>query len=389
MQSVLSEMKPIINEINPIIEQVFQHLHTHPEISWKEVKTTQYLRELLELEGFEVQTFEDTTGLVVTYGSGELCVGLRTDIDALWQELDGEYQANHSCGHDAHMTMTVGALLVLKKLGIPKTGRIKVLFQPAEEVGKGALSFIEKGIVDDIDYLYGVHLRPTQEIKDGYSSPAIMHGSAKTLKGSIRGDDSHGARPNQGQNAIEVMSLLVQAIHSIHLDPMIPHSAKVTMFQSGGESANIIPGNGIFSIDLRAQTNEMMESLIEQVDRTINYVSEFLNVEISYEITSEIAAAKVDKKAVSIMAQAISDTVGKEFLIPPIITPGGEDFHYYTLSRPSVKTTMLGLGCGLTPGLHHPRMKFNQNSILTGVEVLARAVIGTFESSEEKGKRNF
>lgn len=373
-------METVLREIKPIIDKVFQHLHTNPEISWKEVKTTQYLKEFLEYEGFEVQTFEDTTGLVVTYGTGELCVGIRTDIDALWQELDGEYQANHSCGHDAHMTMAIGVLLVLKKLNVLDKGMVKVLFQPAEEVGKGALSFINKGLVDEIDYLYGVHLRPMQEISDGYSSPAIMHGSAKTLKGYIRGNDAHGARPNQGQNAIEVMSLLVQAIHSIHLDPMIPHSAKITMFQSGGESANIIPGNGVFSIDLRAQTNELMETLVKQVDRTIDYVSKLKDVEITYEITSEIAAAKVNETAVNIMAKAISDTVGEEFLVPPIITPGGEDFHYYTLRRPSVKTTMLGLGCGLTPGLHHPNMKFNQSSLLTGIEILTRAVIGTFDS---------
>lgn len=384
MQSVKSEIKTIFDEIKPHIEKVFQHIHANPEISWKEVKTTQYLRELLENEGFEVQTFDDITGLVVTYGTGDLCVGLRTDIDALWQEVDGVYQANHSCGHDAHATMAFGALLALKKLGIPNNGRVKVLFQPAEEVGKGALTFIDKGLIDDIDYLYGVHLRPVQEIGDGYAAPAIMHGTARILKGSIRGNDAHGARPNQGQNAIEVMALLVQAIQSIKLDPMIPHSAKVTMFQSGGESANIIPGNGIFSIDLRAQTNIMMNTLIEQVETCINYVAKLKNVEISYEFSSEIAAAEVDEKAVKLMAQAISDTVGEEFLASPIITPGGEDFHYYTLKRPSVKATMLGLGCGLTPGLHHPKMKFNQERLITGIEILTRTVLKTFESQEKK-----
>ena len=108
-------MKAIMQEIKPVVEKVFDHLHTHPEISWKEVETTRYLKELLEAEGFTVETFEDSTGLVVTVGSGRPCVGLRADIDALWQEVDGEYKANHSCGHDAHMTLAVGTLLVLKK----------------------------------------------------------------------------------------------------------------------------------------------------------------------------------------------------------------------------------------------------------------------------------
>lgn len=377
-------MEAALKEVKPLIEEVFTHLHEHPEISWQEVETTKYLQQLLENEGFHVTTFEDSTGLVVTLGTGKHCVALRSDIDALWQEVNGVYQANHSCGHDAHMTMAVGMLLVLKRLGIPKVGRLKVIFQPAEEKGTGALSFVEKGVVDDVDYLYGVHLRPIQELGDGYSTPAILHGSAKMVTGSITGTDTHGARPHLGQNAIEVMAQLVQAIHAIHVDPMVPHSAKMTMFQAGGESANIIPGNAVFSLDIRAQTNEVMEKLMSQVEQKISTVAEMFEVQIDFEIKSEIAAAQVDETAVDIMARAIKETVGEQSLVPPIVTPGGEDFHYYTLKRPAIKATMLGLGCDLSPGLHHPNMTFNHDSILTGIEILARAVNRTFEQLEQR-----
>jgi amidohydrolase len=377
-------VKTALQDVKPVIEEVFNHLHTHPEISWKEVETTKYIKQLLENEDFQMETFDDSTGLVVTVGSGDFCVGLRTDIDALWQEVDGVYQANHSCGHDGHMTMAIGALLVLKKIGIPKTGRLKVIFQPAEEKGTGALSFVDKGIVDDIDYLYGVHLRPIQEIGYGYAAPAILHGSAKMITGSINGTDTHGARPHLGQNAIEVMALLVQAIHSIKVDPMISHSAKLTMFQAGGESINIIPGNAVFSIDVRAQTNQVMDQLMDRVEKAIRSVADLVEVEINYEVVAEIAGAEVDDTAVEMMAQAIIKTVGEPFLVPPIVTPGGEDFHYYTLKRPSVKATMLGLGCDLSPGLHHPEMTFNRNSLLTGIEILVRTVIHSFEHLEQR-----
>ncbi|MDS9471497.1 M20 peptidase aminoacylase family protein [Sporosarcina pasteurii] len=376
-------MKAVLKEIKPIVDEVFHHLHTHPEISWQEVETTRYIQQLLENEGFQVSTFEDSTGLVVTMGTGDTCVGIRTDIDALWQEVDGVYQANHSCGHDAHMAMVVGALLVLKKLGIPETGRLKAIFQPAEEKGTGALAFVEKGVVDDVDFLYGVHLRPIQEIGHGYSAPAILHGSAKMLTGAIIGTDTHGARPHLGQNSIEVMAQLVHAIQSIHVDPMVPHSAKMTMFQAGGESANIIPGNAVFSLDIRAQTNQVMDKLISEVDKAISSVANMFDVSITYDISAEIAAAEVDETAVEIMSQAIIETVGEQFLVPPIVTPGGEDFHYYTLKRPTVKATMLGLGCDLSPGLHHPKMTFNHDSIHTGIEILARTVSQTFERLEE------
>lgn len=372
-------MKAVVQEIKPVVEEVFEHLHAHPEISWQEIETTRYLKEFLEAEGVEVETFGDSTGLVATVGSGSPCVGLRTDIDALWQEVDGEYKANHSCGHDGHMALAIGTLLVLKKLGVPEQGRLKVIFQPAEEKGTGALSFVKKGIVDDVDYLYGVHLRPIQEIGTGYAAPAIMHGSAKMLRGRINGTDAHGARPHQGQNAIEVMAQLVQAIRSIHIDPMVPHSAKMTMFQAGGESANIIPGTATFSLDLRAQTNGAMEELFESVKHAITSVAALAGVEITTETAAEIAAAEVDETAVELMARAIADTLGEEALVPPIVTPGGEDFHFYTLERPSVKATMLGLGCDLSPGLHHPAMTFDRESLIPGIEILARTVQGTFE----------
>lgn len=378
-------MKSAVEDIRAVVEEVFEHLHENPEVSFKEFETTNYLQSILEKEGFDVTTFDDLTGLVVNVGLGDKCVGIRADIDALWQEVDGVYQANHSCGHDAHMTMGVGVLLVLKKLGYPKTGRLKAIFQPAEEKGKGALAFVEKGIVDDVDYLYGVHLRPIQEIGHGYSSPAIVHGSAKMISGTITGTDTHGARPHLGDNAIEVGSLLVQALKAIHLDPMVPHSAKMTMFQAGGESANIIPGNAVFSLDLRAQTNAVMIELMNKVKKAIRSVAGMTGVEIDYQIGSEIAAAEVDEAAVDMMAQAITETVGKEYLTEPIVTPGGEDFHYYTLKRRNVKATMLGLGCDLSPGLHHPKMTFNKESLVTGIEILARAVILSFERIEKEG----
>ncbi|WP_144509636.1 M20 peptidase aminoacylase family protein [Bacillus sp. FJAT-22090] len=377
-------MKKELFEIKTTVEDVFQHLHANPEISWKEYSTTKYLKDFLVREGFQVSTFEDSTGLVVTVGSGKPCVGLRTDMDALWQEVDGEFKANHSCGHDAHMTMALGTLLLLKKLGIPKQGTLKVLFQPAEEKGTGALSYIEKGLVDDIDYLYGVHLRPIQEVGNGFASPAILHGAAKLISGKIHGIEAHGARPHLGINAIEVGAQIVQAIQGIYLDPMMSYSAKLTRFQAGGESANIIPGNAEFSIDVRAQSNTAMDELIVKVNHAIQSIAALNNIKIDFNIETEIAAAEVDATAVEFMKAAIIDTIGQHQYVPPIVTPGGEDFHFYTLKRPSIKATMLGLGCDLTPGLHHPNMTFNHDSILTGIEILAKTIIGTFQKRSDE-----
>lgn len=109
-------MKNLIDELKATLEKVFAHLHDKPEVSWKEYKTTEYLQKFLECRGFHVQLFGDCPGLVVEIGDGSPCVALRADMDALWQEVNGKLQANHSCGHDAHMTMGVGAMSRFKRL---------------------------------------------------------------------------------------------------------------------------------------------------------------------------------------------------------------------------------------------------------------------------------
>lgn len=375
-------MKEIIEQIKPALDMVFNHLHENPEVSWREYKTTEYLRKFLESRGFQVQLFGDCPGLVVEVGEGSPCVALRADMDALWQEVDGKFQANHSCGHDAHMTMGVGAMLLLQKAGFPKKGKLKFIFQPAEEKGTGALKMIEHGVLDDVDYLYGVHLRPIQEIRDGEASAAIYHGAARFLTGEIIGEDAHGARPHLGQNAIEIGASFIHEIKNIHLDPMVPHTAKMTKFHAGSDSGNIIPGKASFSLDLRAQTNEIITALGEKIETITEYLSKLYGVKISLETKANVAAAEVDEEAQKYLEMAIVDVLGAGQLREPIVTSGGEDFHFYTLKKPNIKATMLGLGCDLKPGLHHPDMTFNREAIYSGMEILAKAVMATLEKEE-------
>ncbi|KMY53409.1 amidohydrolase [Bacillus sp. FJAT-27231] len=372
-------MKKQLEQLKPTIQQLYQYLHAHPEVSWQEVNTTAFLADYLAEEGFAVKTFNDCTGLIVEVGEGKPAVGLRCDIDALWQEVNGEFQANHSCGHDAHMAMSVGTLLLLKSLGYQLPGRLMVIFQPAEEKGTGALKMIEKGLIDDLDFLYGVHLRPIQELSFGQASAGIQHGAAKFIAGEIIGEEAHGARPHLGKNAIEIGSSLIQALQQIHMDPSIPYSVKMTKFQSGGESSNIIPAKATFSIDVRAQTNEVMSSLTEKVVQACKGVEMIHGATIHLETKAETAAAIISDEASAIMKAAIGKVLGEEHAVSPIVTTGGEDFHFYTVKRPEVRAAMLGLGCDLKPGLHHPDMTFQLEALYSGIEILTETIIQTFE----------
>jgi amidohydrolase len=377
-------MNTIVEEIRPLVMEIFEYLHEHPEVSWKEYKTTEYVANLLKELGCHVTKFDDCTGVVGEIGTGPFTVALRADLDAIWQEVDGSFRANHSCGHDAHMTLVLGAFILLQRMDFVPKGKLKLIFQPAEEKGTGALKLVERKVVDDVDFLYGVHLRPFQEVENGKAAPAIINGAAQFITGEIKGPDAHGARPHLNVNAIEVGAALVNEFNRIHLNPMVPHSVKMTRFLAGGDSGNVIPGNAKFSIDLRAQTNSVMDELIHAVDDIVRSVASLYGTEMNLVYESRVAAAEVNDQAKMMMAQAITEVLGSESLVDPVVTPGGEDFHFFTIKRPHIKATMLGLGCGLRPGLHHPQMTFERESILTGIEILANTVQNTFEKYGNK-----
>ncbi|MBP2257784.1 M20 peptidase aminoacylase family protein [Virgibacillus alimentarius] len=367
-------MKKIIETLTPDLEDIFQHLHEHPEISWKEFQTTQYIQSLLEKYDCNIKTFEDTTGLVVDVGSGKPVIALRADMDALWQEVDGTFQANHSCGHDAHMTIAIGVFMHLVEKGLPEQGTFRFIFQPAEEKGTGALTFADKGVIDDVDFLYGMHLRPVEELENGAFAPAIQHGAAKFIQATVQGEDAHGARPHLNANAIQIGMEFFQHLNHIQVNPRIPHSAKMTTFQAGGKSTNIIPGNATFSIDVRAQTNEVIEMLTTKIEQIASMLAAYHQVAIDLEVGANVAAAVLDQDATRMMREAITSCVGGDNLKPVITTTGGDDFHFYTIKRPDLKATMLAVGCDLKPGLHHPHMTFDHAVIPKAVDILANAL---------------
>jgi amidohydrolase len=356
---------------NKILEW-FEHFHAHPEVSWNEYKTTEKIASILEDIGVSYRLFSDVTGLIAEMGEGEEVVAVRADIDALWQEVNGVWQGNHSCGHDANMSMVLGALLYLKNK--PTNKRIRFIFQPAEEKGNGSLAMIERGAVDEVNTLFGVHLRPADELPLGKVSPSIHHGAAIFLEGKIIGVDAHGARPHQGKNAIDVVIALHNFVKSLYLSPFEPYSAKLTKIATGGENLNIIPGTAEFAMDVRAQKNEFIDILKDKIDTGIRSLIDLYGVDIEWNWSDFTPGAEVSKEAETIAVEAIRQTVGAEGTAPPVITSGSDDFHFYTIKKPELKATMIGIGADLRPGLHHPNMTFNKSVLDLGARILAETL---------------
>ena len=359
-------------DIEQQILEYFQHFHTHPEVSWKEVETTKKLAAIMTELGIQHHTFPDVTGLIAEIGEGPEVVAVRADIDALWQEVEGKLQANHSCGHDANMAMVLGALLHLKDETLTK--RIRFIFQPAEELGNGSLSMIERGAVDGVSHLYGVHLRPIEELPFGQVTPALHHGSGIFLRGKVTGVDAHGARPHQGKNAIDVIAAIHQFVKSIYFSPFESYSAKLTHIETGGDSLNIIPGSAKFSMDVRSQSNELMAELQRKIGEGLTAIANLHDVDISFEWTDYTPAAEVSEVAMQIADAAIRETLGDEATAPPVHTTGADDFHFYTIKKPQLHAAMIGIGADLAPGLHHPDMNFNHGALAIGARVLAHTL---------------
>lgn len=358
-----------IQQRNEEILSWFNHFHANAEISWQEFNTTKTLAAFFEAQGISYDTFDDVTGVIAEIGEGDEVIAIRADIDALWQEVDGVMQANHSCGHDANMAMVLGAMLELRHTPLQK--RIRFIFQPAEETGGGALAMVERGVMQDVTHLFGVHLRPQDELPLGKIAPAIYHGAGAFLQGTIKGADAHGARPHQGQNAIDVLVAIHMLTKTIYMSPAETYSVKVTKMVADGGSVNIIPGAAQFSLDVRAQKNEVLEALIAKVEHGLQSIQAQYAINMTWDWDDITPGAEVSQEALELATTAITQTFGDAVLAEAIVTPGSDDFHFYTIKCPHVKAAMIAVGANLTPGLHHPQMTFDQRALFDGATAVA------------------
>ncbi|MGE4588738.1 MAG: amidohydrolase [Acidaminococcaceae bacterium] len=362
---------------------VYKYLHTIPEPGFEEHKTAAFLAEQLSKAGYDVQTGIGGTGVVGTLNSGMPgpVVGLRADMDALVHMINGTATAIHSCGHDAHSAMVLVVAEQLAAKGISK-GKFKVIFQPAEEKLTGAARVFESGVMNDIDILFGVHLRPKDNARLGEATPALCNAASTIVEATIKGVAAHGSRPHLGVNAIEAAVSAVNHVNTIRMNPMVPWSAKVTRLLAGGGAANVICDEAKLAFDLRAQENEVMAHLKEKVAKAIELGAASVGASAEITVHPGVPAAVYDAKLVELAKKSIEKVLGSEGVLLPEISPGGEDFHLYTYNKPSIRAAYIGLGCNLEPGVHNPNMHFSLDALPLGVKILMQMVVTSFDEGK-------
>ena len=360
----------------------YQELHCLAEPSWKEEKTSGYIAERLQTAGFHVKKYSDHFGLMAEIpGTSDQVVALRADMDALVQEVNGAVRPNHSCGHDGHSTMVLYSALALAASGLKPKHTIRFIFQPAEEKGEGALKMMEDGVLEKVSLLFGTHLRPVSELPYLKASPVIIHGSAGTIRGIIKGRQAHAARPNEGINVIETAALLVQNLKEVNILIDVSYSVKMTQLTTESDATNVIPETADFALDIRAQSNDVMSELEQQTYQAMELAAERTGAVITWAMEELVPAAAINEKAMKLAEKAIGEILGKEGVAPVCISQGAEDFHFYTAKNPSLAATMIGLGCGLTPGLHHPEMRFNLDALIYGTKILTQTLLTALQET--------
>lgn len=357
------------------IEQVWQDLHAMPEPAFQEIKTAAYLAVALKKAGYAVQEQVGGTGVVAVLDSGKPgpVAALRTDMDCLlFKQPDGSLLGIHACGHDAHMAMVLVAAERLAAAGLP-CGKVKIICQPAEEIGKGALAMLAAGALKDVDYLFGQHVMPKELARSGEIIPCVQWTACTLISAVLCGKAAHASQPHLGISALDAGTAVVNAINALHTDPLLGGSVKTTRFQSG-TTLNIIPDKAELGFDLRSTSNKEMGSLRKKVIHIVKSVAAAYDVMAETKIEGTCPASEYDQGLVNLAQEAIREEVGTTGLLPAKATTVGEDFNFYPLQLPGLKTAFLGLGCDLEPGLHDPGMHFKHEDMEHGCNVLTAMV---------------
>jgi len=226
-------------------------LHQHPELSWREKRTPDQICNYLDRLGIAYRRGVAQGGVVAEIPGGTgpgPCIALRADFDALpIQEETGLPFASlttgvmHACGHDGHTSMLLGAAELLA--AEPElSATVRLLFQPAEETGDGALAMIADGVLENVALIFGGHLDRHYPTGTVVVSDGAVNASSDRFEIKIAGQGGHGARPHETVDAVVVGSLLVIAIQTIvsrEINPAHPSVISVGRFEAG-TAANVI-----------------------------------------------------------------------------------------------------------------------------------------------------
>ncbi|MBU1305334.1 MAG: amidohydrolase [Alphaproteobacteria bacterium] len=355
-------------------------LHTHPELGFEEVRTSQIVAQWLREAGIEVETGLSKTGVVGTLrvGRGGRAIALRADMDALaMPELgDVTYRSQtpntmHACGHDGHTVMLLAAARHLARTR-NFSGTVHFIFQPAEEGRGGAGAMIADGLLErfPIDAVYGLHNMPGLATDEMAVVAGPQLASSDSWEVTFHGIGTHGAKPHLGRDAMTAAGHFLAALHTIvarRVDPLQPAVVSACAISGGDFRAlNVIPDDVRIGGTARAYSGAVRDQLEVEIGQLANGTAAMFGIRASYSFTRRIAPVINDAGETAAALQAAQAATGKPVVtdFPP--STAGDDFAEFSSRIPGCYV-WLGNGPAVDGALHHnSRYDFNDEAILTG-----------------------
>ncbi len=383
----MKDVKKLVRENKDLIVKTRRDLHLIPEPAYTEKKTADYVTRYLKTLDLEVQTGIAQTGVVGVMDTAKpgKTLLIRSDMDALpiTEETGLEFAsthagAMHACGHDGHMSMVLGAATALSKVRDSLNGTIKFLFQPAEEGPGGAKPMIEQGVMENptVDYAIGCHLWPAiAEGTIGVKAGPLM-AAMDRFDLRIIGRGGHGAMPHLCLDALEVGTQVVNALQRIvsrQMDPLQPAVVTVGSFHAGS-TFNVIAGEAEMCGTTRTFDRDVWNTWPERLDKIIGGVCESMGADYELNYSKGYPPLLNDTDMAKVVATCAAKVVGKENVIEPESTMGGEDMAFY-LEKTKGCFFFLGVGREGCSPIHNSRFDFNEDVLLLGIETYCRVAM--------------
>ncbi len=372
-----------------------RHLHAHPELSFEEHQTAQFIVDrLADAESIEI-TRPSGTSVVgeLRGGSPGPTVAIRADFDALpiLEETGLSFASTtpgvmHACGHDGHTSILLGAATVLSKLRTELPGTVRFLFENGEEaLPGGAAGMVQAGVMTGVDRVIGLHLWAREPIGDITVRAGRLMAACDVFRIEVHGRGGHIGSPHAAVDPIAIGAQIVANLQHIvarEVDPLEPAVVGVTEFHAGHavgiipESAAISGGTNVFSVEVQ----DLLERRIGQIATGVCAAH---GATCQYEYTRGYRAVINDPDTTAIVARVASRLFGEESVVVGQPTMAGEDFSAFQAAAPScfVLVGAANASKGITFDHHHPRFDVDEAAFATALRLFVHSAVELLRKS--------
>jgi amidohydrolase len=388
-EEALAVVETVIDKREDELVDLRRDLHAHPELSWQERRSTDLVSHHLDEVGWRLVRTGDS-GLIADLGDGDgPRVALRADLDALpvndltedpWRSRVGGVA--HACGHDVHTTALLGAGLALAEVHAAGQlpGRVRLLFQPAEEVMPGgATRLIELGALDDVSRIFCLHCDPTIDVGQVGLREGPVTGAADALEIRLRGGGGHTSRPHLTEDLTFALGKIVTelpAVLSRRLDPRAGVSVVWGRLEAG-RALNVIPDEGTLAGTVRMLDAVAWSDMDERIRRHVAQIVAPYGVRAEVDYLRGVPPVVNDAASVALLGRAVDEVLGTAGRVPTSQSLGGEDFAWYLTE---VSGAMGRLGTrqpgGPTYDIHQGNLRVDERATAIGAKILAAVAVG-------------